>query len=267
MYFGEEGDFNVMVLDLLGPCLEDLFNYCGRRFTLKTSLMVADQLISRIEYVQSKFFIHRDIKPDNFLIGLGNKTSLIHIIDFGLAKRYRDPKTMLHIPFSQNKNLTGTARYASVNAHMGYEQGRRDDLEGIGYVILYFIKGSLPWQGIAGVNKNEKYQKISQMKVNTSVEALCRGFPAEFHQYLKYCKELKFEQDPDYDRLRKMLKDLFVRSGLEYDYIFDWHLVNLNPSIKNPYLNKNEVNYIYKVVNSTKQIQKKKQDPKGVIMT
>merc|ERR1711881_434379 len=161
-WFGKEGDYNVMVMDILGPSLEDLFNFCSRKFTLKTVLMLADQLSARIEYIHSKSFIHRDIKPDNFLIGLGKRRNQIYIIDFGLAKMYRDLKTHQHIPYKGNKLLTGTARYASVNTHLGIEQGRRDDLESLGYVLMYFLRGSLPWQGIKVADKEAKYEKIKE---------------------------------------------------------------------------------------------------------
>merc|ERR1711970_1689239 len=206
-WYGVEGDYNVMVIDLLGPSLEDLFSFCNRKFSLKTVLMVADQMINRIEYVHAKNFIHRDIKPDNFLIGLGKKANQIHIIDFGLAKKYRDPKTQQHIPYREGKNLTGTARYASVNTHLGIEQARRDDLEAIGYVLLYFCRGSLPWQGLKAPGnggKKEKYEKIKEKKVETTVEQLCKGQPHEFITYLTYCKGLKFEDRPDYAYLRTL---------------------------------------------------------------
>ncbi len=110
-----QGSYNVLVMDLLGYSLEDLFNRCGRRFTLKSVLMIADQTLLRIEYIHSKSFIHRDIKPDNFLMGLGRRSNIVYIIDFGLAKRYRDPKTHVHIMYRENKHLTGTPRYASIN--------------------------------------------------------------------------------------------------------------------------------------------------------
>lgn len=215
-----------MVMELLGPSLEDLFNFCNRRFTLKTVLMLADQMICRVEYVHSKNFIHRDIKPDNFLIGIGKRSSLLHIIDFGLAKKYRDQKTHKHIPFIEGKSLTGTARYASIHTHMGFEQARRDDLEAIGYVLMYFLRGSLPWQGITAHGKLEKYQKIKECKSSTTVDTLCRGFPLEFVTYLNYSKDLKFEDKPDYGYLRRLFKDLFIRENYEYDYVFDWTLLN-----------------------------------------
>uniref|UniRef100_A0AAX7V9E8 non-specific serine/threonine protein kinase n=1 Tax=Astatotilapia calliptera TaxID=8154 RepID=A0AAX7V9E8_ASTCA len=177
---GAEGDYNVMVMELLGPSLEDLFNFCSRKFSLKTVLLLADQMISRIEYIHSKNFIHRDVKPDNFLMGLGKKGNLVYIIDFGLAKKYRDARTHQHIPYRENKNLTGTARYASINTHLGIEQSRRDDLESLGYVLMYFNLGSLPWQGLKAATKRQKYERISEKKMSTPIEVLCKGYPCEF---------------------------------------------------------------------------------------
>jgi casein kinase 1 len=225
-WYGVEGDYNVMVIDLLGPSLEDLFSFCNRKFSLKTVLMLADQMINRVEYVHAKNFIHRDIKPDNFLIGLGKKANQVHIIDFGLAKKYRDPKTQQHIPYRENKNLTGTARYASVNTHLGIEQSRRDDLEAVGYVLMYFNRGSLPWQGLKANDKKEKYEKIMEKKMSTPVEVLCKHFPCEFVTYLNYCRSLRFEDRPDYAYLRRLLKDLFFRESYQYDFVFDWTILN-----------------------------------------
>ncbi|PAA82973.1 hypothetical protein BOX15_Mlig012010g2 [Macrostomum lignano] len=224
-WFGVEKDYNVLVMDLLGPSLEDLFSFCSRRFTMKTVLMLADQMINRIEYVHNKNFIHRDIKPDNFLMGIGRHCNKVFIIDFGLAKKYRDSRSGKHIPYREDKNLTGTARYASINAHLGIEQSRRDDMEALGYVLMYFNRGSLPWQGLQAANKKQKYQKISEKKMSTPVEGLCKGFPAEFTMYLNYCRGLRFEEAPDYMYLRQLFRILFRTLNHQFDYTFDWTLL------------------------------------------
>ncbi|KAM6559521.1 hypothetical protein CsatA_028760 [Cannabis sativa] len=227
---GVDGDDNILVLDVLGPSLEDLLVYCGRSFSLKTILMLADQMITRIEYVHSKGFLHRDVKPDNFLMGLGRKANQVYIIDFGLAKRYRDPASNRHIPYRENKNLTGTARYASCNTHLGIEQSRRDDLESLGYVLLYFLRGSLPWQGLKAATKKQKYDKIREKKVSTPIEVLCKSHPVEFASYFHYCHSLTFDQRPDYGFLKRLFRDLFTREGYEFDYVFDWTIMKYQQS-------------------------------------
>ncbi|CAD1472467.1 unnamed protein product, partial [Heterotrigona itama] len=180
--------------------------------------------ICRTDYIHSRNFIHRDIKPDNFLMGLGKKGNLVYIIDFGLAKKYRDGRTHKHIPYRENKNLTGTARYASINTHLGIEQSRRDDLESLGYVLMYFNRGSLPWQGLKAATKRQKYERISEKKMSTPVEELCKGYP-EFASYLRYCRGLRFEERPDYSYLRQLFRTLFHGQGFTYDYVFDWNML------------------------------------------
>lgn len=223
-WYGTECDYNAMVMDLLGPSLEDLFNYCGRKFSYKTVLQLADQLLCRIEFIHARCFIHRDIKPDNFLMGIGKRGSQVNLIDFGLAKKYRDPRSHLHIPYRENKNLTGTARYASLNTHLGVEQSRRDDLESLGYVLIYFCRGMLPWQGLKAATKRQKYDRIMEKKMVTPSEVLGRGLPIEFVHYLNYTKSLRFEDKPDYMYLRRLFRDLFLRENYRYDYIFDWSI-------------------------------------------
>eukprot|EP00602_Paraphysomonas_sp_CaronLab_P000516 CAMPEP_0185019640 /NCGR_PEP_ID=MMETSP1103-20130426/2255_1 /TAXON_ID=36769 /ORGANISM="Paraphysomonas bandaiensis, Strain Caron Lab Isolate" /LENGTH=383 /DNA_ID=CAMNT_0027550067 /DNA_START=183 /DNA_END=1334 /DNA_ORIENTATION=- len=226
-WFGVEGDYNVMIIDLLGRSLEDLFNDCGRVFNLKTVLTLADQLLCRLETVHTKCYIHRDIKPDNFLMGRGGRRTMCYVIDFGLSKLYRDPRNHRHIPYREGKNLTGTARYASINTHMGVEQSRRDDLESLGYVLMYFLRGSLPWQGLKANTKKQKYERILEKKAEVSVETLCKGYPAEFRSYFEHVRSLRFEERPDYDYLKRMFRELFFRKGFRYDNIYDWDILAL----------------------------------------
>lgn len=224
-WYGSEGDYNVLVIDILGPSLEDLFNYCGKRFSLKTVLMLAEQMISRLEFMHSRSYIHRDVKPDNFLIGVGSRKHIVHIIDFGLAKKYQDPRNGRHIPYIEGKNLTGTARYASINTHLGLEQSRRDDMESLGFVLMYFLRGSLPWQGLKANTKKQKYQRILERKQSTHPEVMCKSYPNEFREYFAHCSSLGFEDRPDYRYLKRLFKDLFERSGFEDNCVYDWDLL------------------------------------------
>lgn len=246
-----ESGYNLLVIELLGPSLENLFQYCRQRLSLKTVLMLADQMITRVEYMHDKCLIHRDIKPDNFLIGYDNKNTQVFIIDFGLTKKYFDSRTNAHIPYREGKSLTGTARYASVNTHLGIEQSRRDDLEGLGYVFMYFLRGSLPWQGLSFVTKKEKYQNILDKKVETTVEDLCKNFPIEFTIYLNYCKTIRFEDKPDYSYLKRLFKELFFKMGYQYDYIFDWNI------LRTKRLNKQDENKSNRKIILSKPLPKK----------
>lgn len=217
-----EADYNMMVLDLLGPSLEDLFERCNRVFTLKTVLMLADEIMARIQYVHSKHIIHRDIKPANFLMGVRETAQDVYIIDFGLCKKYRDPKTHQHIAFREGKNLTGTPRYASINSHAGLETSRRDDLESIGYMLVYFLKGSLPWQGLVANTKKQKYQKIWKVKARTPISKLCADLPEEFQTFLEYSRSLTFKEKPNYSFLRRLFSAVMLREGYVMDMMYDW---------------------------------------------
>jgi len=166
-------------------------------------------------------------------MGCGKNSHIVHVIDYGLSKRYRDPKTGKHIPYREGKSLTGTARYASINTHKGREQSRGDDMESFGYILVYLFKGSLPWQGMPAPSKKNKYELIMQKKIETSLETLCSGMPSEFERYLDYCRKLKFEDKPDYHYLKRLFKELFIREGYEYDNVYDWVLIPWSQKAKN----------------------------------
>ncbi|KAL1924818.1 uncharacterized protein VTP21DRAFT_4472 [Calcarisporiella thermophila] len=235
-YFGQEGLHNVLILDLLGESLENLFDRCNRKFSVKTVAMLAKQMITRIQTVHEKNLIYRDIKPDNFLMGRpGSKhASTVFMVDFGMAKQYRDPKTKQHIPYRERKSLSGTARYMSINTHLGREQSRRDDLESLGHVFMYFLRGALPWQGLKAATNKQKYEKIGMKKQVTPIKELCAGFPEEFATYLSYARHLSFEETPDYDYLRDLFSRVLRKLDEPDNGVYDW--MRLSSALKSQHV-------------------------------
>ena len=223
-FFLERPKDLIFIMEFLGPNLEELFNFCNKHFSLKTILMIAIQVLNRIEQFHMRGFVHRDIKPDNFLIGVSKKKGRIYLIDFGLSKKYvTDGKT--HIPYKDNKNFTGSYRYSSIRNHRGIEQSRRDDLESIGYMLIYFLNSSLPWQGLKGSTRARKKKNIYLVKKNISLNQLCQNLPNEILLYMKHCRSLKFTDKPNYEFLKDLFIGLFKKKKFTLDFIYDWNIV------------------------------------------
>ena len=226
--YGYSSKYNILVMELMGKSLEDIFeNFVVKKMSVRCVCNIAYQMMEIMEYIHKKHIIHRDIKPDNFVIGRGEKKKYIYILDFGLAKKYRSSRTLEHYPVFKSKNLVGTARYASINALNGLTQSRRDDLEAIGYVLMYFLRGKLPWQGIPVKNKEERYRKIMEKKVATSAEELCQGFPEEFINYINYTRNLEYEQNPDYTFLKNLFVNILKKDGQIIDCYYDWDKITI----------------------------------------
>ena len=238
--YGYSSFHNILVMELMGKSLEDIFeSFPKKNFSVRCVCNIGYQMIEILEFIHNKHIIHRDIKPDNFVIGLNRKKKFIYILDFGLAKKYRSSKTLKHYTVTKCKNLTGTARYASINALNGLTQSRRDDLESVGYVLLYFLRGRLPWQGIPVRNKEERYRKIMEKKIEVTAMELCQGFPMQFVQYINYTRNLKYEEDPNYNYLKNLFVSTLNEMGYQIDCYYDWdkevilYNRNFNINIKN----------------------------------
>ena len=219
--FGFTSYYNIIVMQLLGKSLENLLLE-RKMFSLKTVCMLGYQMINILEFIHEKHIVHRDIKPDNFVMGLEELSNMVYLVDFGLAKKYRSMTTLIQYPMIKKDKLTGTARYASINALKGYEHSRRDDLESIGYLLIYFLKGKLPWQGINAKTKEEKYIKILEKKIEINSNELCDGIPTEFVEFLEYIKNLEYNDKPEYEMLRHLFDNIMKKNKFNYDYIYDW---------------------------------------------
>ena len=224
--YSSTADYNYLILEHLGPSLEDLFIACRRNFSTHTVILLADQMLRGIEWMHSRRLLHRDIKPDNFLMGLGENSDKVYLVDFGLSKFYVDLKTNDHIPLKYKDKLTGTARYVSINCHDGVENSRRDDLEAAGYVLLYFELGKfggLPWQHLKASSKRQKHEKIANIKSSLSISEMCEKCrkitKPVLEEYLKYCRDLVFDDEPDYIYLRSLFRDVCLSRRIAFSLI------------------------------------------------
>jgi len=221
--YGYSSKHYILVMELMGESLEDIFEkFLIKKMSVRCVCNIGYQMVEILEYIHSKHIIHRDIKPDNFVVGRNEKRKYIYLLDFGLSKKYRSSKTLKHYPMEKSKNLTGTARYASVNALFGYTQSRRDDLEGVGYVLMYLLLGKLPWQGLMLKSKEDRYKKIREKKAQTTVEELCQGFPRQFADYIRYTKNLEYEEDPNYHYLKNLFLSCLREQNFTLDCYYDW---------------------------------------------
>ena len=222
--FSSTPEYNILIMQLLGQNLQRLFE-AKKKFSLKTICMIGSQMISILQYIHNRHIIHRDIKPSNFVMGLNLLSQYLYIVDFGLAKKYRSSTTLKQMPLSKNQKFVGTAMYASINAMNGIEQSRRDDLESVGYILIYFMKGILPWQRIVAKNEEERNNKILEKKMEISTQELCSELPEEFEKIIDYVKNLEYTQLPDYEMIRGYFNKMLRKSNNKFDYIYDWTTV------------------------------------------
>ena len=264
----------IIIMDYLGPNLDNIMNKLpNKKYSIKTSLMIMIQCLERLKDLHDKGIIHRDMKPENFVIGRKNKERTIYLIDFGLSKKYINDNN-IHISMKKERNIIGTVRYISMNTHQGFEQSRRDDLESLIYIIIYFIKGELPWQGIKYKTKSEKYSKILEIKKKSTIKGgeLCESIPAEFQTIIDYIIGLEFTEKPNYSMIKNIIEMILAKLNYHNDLQFDWYNLEFLKNLYKPSLienneqkkssnnnnNENKENENKEILNNTKINDKNK---------
>ncbi|OHS93313.1 Casein kinase I isoform delta-like protein [Tritrichomonas foetus] len=223
LYHGNENNYNITIVEYVGESLSSLLKkQPNKKFSLKTVLMLADQMLNLIEYLHENHYIYHLINPSNYVIGKPSEPNQLFMMNFTEALQYRDASTQQHLLIHDAPEISRNPVFAPINGHMGLAQSRRDDLESIGYVLVYLLKGCLPWKGIKEPNLREKFTKITEIKLSYSYEALCSDIPEEFVQYFKNVRSLGFDEQPNYAELRSLFRNLFIKSGFVFDYVFDW---------------------------------------------
>jgi len=223
--YGSSGDYNILIMELLGKSLAYYIKKL-EVFSIHTTAMIAYQIINILQYIHIRGIVHRDIKPGNFVMGLGENNLDLYIIDFGFAKKYKSMTTNKIYPLTESHKLTGTSRYASINAMKGLQQSCRDDLESLGYMLYFFLRGNLPWMGIKEKNREDLDKKILEKKVETVNEILGKDLPIQFCEFLAYAKNLKYEEEPDYNLFKGKMMEVICLGGKTFDKIYDWTDVN-----------------------------------------
>jgi serine/threonine protein kinase len=216
------GRNRAMVMEQMGSSLEVLFRRCGKQFSLKTVLMIADQIFRIMQWVHHCGIVHRDIKPHNFVTGRGEFRNKLYLIDFGVSTAYLDHRSHEHKDYSRHNGLVGTAQYVSINTHLGDQQSRRDDIESVMYVLIRFLRGKLPWSDVKDKDAETRNEKITQSKIHTTLDSLCTSIPNEFKEIMDDIRRTGYEVMPKYAWMRQVLHDLFLRCGFVYDGVFDW---------------------------------------------
>ena len=214
---GSTDHYSYMIIELLECTLGNLLQKSAGKFNLTTVISIMLQLIARIEFVHSKGYLHRDLKPQQILIGKNPR--ILYLTDFGLARRFE--VNHYHVSYHSSCARVGNSTFSSLNNHSGGRQSRRDDLESLAYLAVYLFRGSLPWQLGKRLSTNAKWQNAFEMKTNMTVEEICNNCPIEFGIFLKYCRSLKFEEKPDYGYISQLFSKVREQYSLKEMY-FQW---------------------------------------------